>query len=164
MTIKEHFEREENNSSRVFLFKEGMFWKAYDRSAFTVVKQVKEFKINRVLVKNVFEPVLSIGFPDRTLEQISPLLGEIQKSTEKEKVFLLQHAWNESEYFDCKHRFCSEVGKSRRRTDDKREPGFIEQVSDLITAASVLMSFNENEASGQECREAIRSFKSKCYV
>ncbi len=48
---------------RIVLFREGMFWKAYQQAAYLFVSNLRQYQVNRNYVKKVGEDVLSLGFP-----------------------------------------------------------------------------------------------------
>ena len=64
MTISEKLEH--NGLSEVRFYKEGVFWIAYEHSAYYVWLQ-KAYKPTRKYVKCVGSDVVSIGFPDNAL-------------------------------------------------------------------------------------------------
>ena len=56
-------------TDRIILHYEGMFWKAYERSAFLFVTQVKDFKPVRQRFKKLGgKEIIFIGLPDTSLE------------------------------------------------------------------------------------------------
>lgn len=61
---------EEANTACVYLLKEGLFYRAYNRSAMRVVRYLKPYKINRKYVKKVQQEIFYIGFPEGSLEAI----------------------------------------------------------------------------------------------
>lgn len=67
MTFKEILDREDSNTDSIWLYREGMFMKAYDRSAFFVHTLIQPFKLSRRYIKNVNRDVISLGFPEQTL-------------------------------------------------------------------------------------------------
>lgn len=64
MTFSEILSREENNRNTVYLYKEGIFLKAYERSAYLVYMNIHEFKVSRRYVKSVNQEIFSLGFPE----------------------------------------------------------------------------------------------------
>ncbi len=58
-----------NSPLEVRLYKEGVFWTAYEQSAFMISK-IRNFKVTKKFVKKIKQEVISIGFPDSILEQI----------------------------------------------------------------------------------------------
>ena len=69
MTQKEIIEREEGNTSYIWLYLEGTFWKAYERSAFAFHTRVKEFRILRKEPKTLGRDILYLGFPQTAFER-----------------------------------------------------------------------------------------------
>ncbi len=67
MTFAEIISREEANMNRIFLYKEGIFLKAYERSAFFVHMYIHEFKLSKRYIKTVNQDVISLGFPEQTV-------------------------------------------------------------------------------------------------
>ena len=53
MTFKEIIERENQNTDSVWLYREGMFMKAYERSAFFAHTLIHEFKLSKRYIKTV---------------------------------------------------------------------------------------------------------------
>jgi hypothetical protein len=67
MTIQEKIAKESGHC--VFLYKEGVFWIAYEQSA-CLVSQVKSFKATKKYIKSVSREVVSVGFPDSTFQRL----------------------------------------------------------------------------------------------
>ncbi len=71
--------KEEQNRGTINLYLEGLFWKAYQYSAFLLVQQGAQYKANRRPVKSIRQEVVSVCFPKDTLpklfkaEQIEPV-------------------------------------------------------------------------------------------
>lgn len=55
---------------RIFLYREGIFWKAYQQSAYRVLQRKPGFRLKKKFVKAVSCEVISLGFPGETLERI----------------------------------------------------------------------------------------------
>ena len=67
MTFREIIEREDQNVDSIWLYREGMFMKAYERSAFFVHTLIHKFKLSKRYIKTVNMDVISLGFPEQTL-------------------------------------------------------------------------------------------------
>jgi hypothetical protein len=80
MTIKEKIQH--TDASTVNFHKEGIFWMAYEQSAYAVCK-LKEYKANKKFVKAVNAEVVSVGFPDKALGGILSYF-EIQQKTDSQ--------------------------------------------------------------------------------
>lgn len=67
MTFREIISREEQNEDSIWLYREGMFMKAYERSAFFAHTLIHEFKLSKRYIKTVNMDVISCGFPQQTV-------------------------------------------------------------------------------------------------
>ncbi|MDO9152805.1 MAG: hypothetical protein Q7U47_03700 [Paludibacter sp.] len=70
MTVKEIIAIELANVNSIYLLKEGMFYRAYNRSAMRVVIYLKPFKVNHKFVKTVQQEIFYVGFPCSSLKSI----------------------------------------------------------------------------------------------
>lgn len=69
-TISEILALESQSDSQIHLYREGIFWKAYQQSAYQILQQRNRFKVSKKHVKAVGQQIVSIGFPDSTLSQL----------------------------------------------------------------------------------------------
>lgn len=67
MTYKEILSREDQNQDSIWLYREGMFMKAYERSAFFAHTLIHGFKLSKRYIKIVNMDVISLGFPEQTI-------------------------------------------------------------------------------------------------
>ena len=51
MTLREHLELEKDNTDKVFLWPEGIFYKAYERSAYIICEQYMPMQVSMKSVK-----------------------------------------------------------------------------------------------------------------
>jgi len=66
MSIQEIVTNEDQNTGEIHLHKKGIFWKAYQQSAYLFTRDVKAFKVSKKLVKSVGNrEVVSLGFPQQ---------------------------------------------------------------------------------------------------
>lgn len=76
MSIQEILDLEKNNTNSIYFFKEGIFYRCYERSAFRFVKHIATYKFIKKHFKNVGQDVVYIGFPtamlDKHLEKAQP--------------------------------------------------------------------------------------------
>ena len=70
MKIAEIQEIEKTNFGNIYLFKEGIFWRAYERSAWMFVENVKHYRVLKKYVKAVKQDIVYLGFPDSALPEI----------------------------------------------------------------------------------------------
>jgi hypothetical protein len=70
MSLKEILEVENGNKDSIYLIKEGIFWRGYERSAYYFVKNIKEFKLLKRYFKVISGDLVYLGFPDDVLDKI----------------------------------------------------------------------------------------------
>lgn len=63
MTQKEIYDLEKTNKDRIYLYREGIFWKAYERSAFYLSGPGGKLKPTKKFIKSVGDSIISVGFP-----------------------------------------------------------------------------------------------------
>lgn len=78
MTVKEILQIESTNTSTINLFKEGIFWRAYNQSAMRLCNCLQTYKVNIKYIKKVEQDIYYCGFPVTYSDKI------IQKAKEKE--------------------------------------------------------------------------------
>lgn len=77
MKISEILKIEQNNTESIFLFKEGIFYRCYEISAWHFINNVKVYKVFKKYVKVAKQDVIYLGFPQNILDE---LIKEIPKS------------------------------------------------------------------------------------
>lgn len=101
MNLKEKIDAEQQDRPLVLLYMEGMFWKAYEQSAMRFTKEIKAYKLQKRFFKNVNSEVVSLGFPDGSLQDV--LKGrEFTRINEKQISFFLNTAFTADEFEDWK--------------------------------------------------------------
>lgn len=73
MQLKEIIKIEEENKADIHLHKDGIFWRAYNVSAFQFSKYLREFKVNKRLVKSIQGEMAYLGFPEKTMTTVIQL-------------------------------------------------------------------------------------------
>ena len=71
MTKLEICRVEDANPGRVYLYPEGAFFKAYQKSAWLLCTRVHPFKVSARPLKGLEGPLLSVGFPQSSLDKFS---------------------------------------------------------------------------------------------
>ena len=71
MKIEDIIKTKDNTS--IFLHNEGLFWRAYEYTAFAFVKNIKPYYAKKKFIKIVNSDIVFIGFPDSTLPNILDL-------------------------------------------------------------------------------------------
>ena len=65
--LQEILKTESENTDKIHFYREGVFYKAYERSAYIFVTRIKPFMVKRLFIKCVNREVVSIGFPTNSL-------------------------------------------------------------------------------------------------
>lgn len=77
---------EASEEVKIYLHREGLFWKAYERSAFLLLRETgKKYQVKCRQMKATGDVVRSVGFPDSVLHQLFPAdaLHEVAQSAEE---------------------------------------------------------------------------------
>ena len=70
MTLQEIVDLEAQNDGVIRLYFDGVFWKAYQQSAYLFARNVMAFKLTRKFVKFVSMEVVSLKFSKQSLEKL----------------------------------------------------------------------------------------------
>jgi hypothetical protein len=68
-SIHEILETEDDGKNVIHLYLEGIFWKAYQQSAYRLTRRVGSLKVSKKYIKTVAQEVVSVGFPDTSLQK-----------------------------------------------------------------------------------------------
>lgn len=63
MTASEIMNLEQENTNSIILLREGIFWKAYEKSAYAFHREVHPYKLSCKYVRVVKQKMVSLGFP-----------------------------------------------------------------------------------------------------
>ena len=70
MTVKEILEIEDANTGSINLFKEGICWRVYEKSAWRFVKNIRDYRVFRKHVKAVKQDIAYLVVPESALLEI----------------------------------------------------------------------------------------------
>ena len=103
MLISEIIKEEESNLQNIFFHKEGLFWRAYEHSAYQVVTHLKELKV----IKKCFKvagnkEIVFVGVPEKTLSKITANKN-ITENADKRITIKLETSLIEDEYNSWKN-------------------------------------------------------------
>lgn len=69
-SIKEKIAIEQRNGCNIYLWPEGTFYAAYERSAYLFVNYVRPYQVRHKFYKVVLQEVIDIGFPKSVLDNL----------------------------------------------------------------------------------------------
>lgn len=64
MKVSEILQMEQTYTESIILHKEGLFWRAYERSAYLLLKHYRQFQLTKKRVKYLEKEIVYCGFPD----------------------------------------------------------------------------------------------------
>lgn len=70
--LVEILSKEQENGRTIYFYREGVFYKAYEQSAYLFVKYVKPFLVKKKHIKSVNQNIVSVGFPTKSLINYFP--------------------------------------------------------------------------------------------
>ena len=103
MTAKELISLESGNHDEIRLYKVGMFWCAYERSAYMMCSQVRELKVKADRVKSAGGQVLcKVGFPLNSFDTTAASLV-VKSRTDDVMVLKAPRAITEDQFLEWKN-------------------------------------------------------------
>lgn len=92
---------EDSSDVKIYLHREGLFWKAYERSAFLLLRETgKKYQVKCRQMKATGDIVRSVGFPDSVLHQLFPADALHELAQAAEEGAHCQSLWIESSHAD----------------------------------------------------------------
>ncbi|MDR1563055.1 MAG: hypothetical protein LBS54_08280 [Dysgonamonadaceae bacterium] len=162
MTIAEkvnlsHPGTQDTNSMTVYLFREGVFWIAYEQSAWAV-SQVKQLKPTRKLVKAVGCDVVSVGFPDSALDTVAKHFENVEKvanrvtmKTQKPANMESFEAWRAE--INIRHTTAPAISQNEISGTS---------LTSNVAIVEKIRSFNLSNKTPMECMIFLNQLKSEC--
>ena len=86
-TSRDFMDAERGNTGRIILYREGLFRKAYERSAYALCTQVHPLKATKRYLKVIGGEMVSVGFP---LSGDSKFIGGLERMEETEERLVLK--------------------------------------------------------------------------
>lgn len=83
MKLSDLLMQEAPGSPDIYLYREGLFWKAYEYSAYQFVHTVRAYNPQKKWMKGLQRDIVSLGFPDRVLAEI--LQGRTAEQIDEKK-------------------------------------------------------------------------------
>jgi hypothetical protein len=118
MKITTILEYEVNNKNGIFLFQEGCFFRAYNRSAMRFVSQIKSIKILKKYIKYIDEKIFYCGFPKNYLEDVLKFVKKKGLKIEKldKNLHILEINTSKEDYLKWKTQIKSEKKTEKKQT------------------------------------------------
>ncbi len=121
MLLKEKLSRETGN--RIHFYREGMFWKLYNQSAFNFSQRVKQYLLKKKYVKEVKSWIVTMGFPDvvlkENLERLQEYTLSVSVSEKVVEVELKEELSGYQEWFEGVKEDVKELKDVREAKEEK---------------------------------------------
>lgn len=98
MKIKEIVEIESKNIDSIILLREGLFWRAYEKSAYHFTRNVKQFRPIKKFIKAINSEVVYLGLPNNSLKTILKLADNKKVDQNKQKIVISSFDFKENDY------------------------------------------------------------------
>jgi len=82
----------EKDNTGIILHKEGLFWRAYEISAYLFVKNIKQYSVKKKYYKNVNKEIVYLGFPQISLNNVLQIIES--KNIEKSEKQIIINGFN----------------------------------------------------------------------
>ena len=134
MSISDIVALEDLNQGFIILHAEGIFWRAYEKSAYVFATQVAPMQILKKGYKVLGgREVCYLGFPMATAEKYLTSLT-LEGSTEKQRKYRAPHDWDEADY----EKWHQEIAPHQVKTTSELPANPHEDVLDAIRGFEVL--------------------------
>ncbi len=158
MTKLEICNIEDSNPGQVYLYPEGAFYKAYQKSAWLLCTRVHPFKVSSRPLKGLEGPLLSVGFPQSSLEKFSAGLTLEDNPKLGCKVLSFGEAVDFSEYQQWRDGYAPVPPLARREQPFNSLPvyGLTYRLAVEITEMSSRLEKNYRYSLGEDIRREVK--------
>ena len=102
MKIQDILELEQENTNSIILHKEGLFWRAYEMSAYLFTHYIKKYKITKKFYKNVQQEVVYLGFPQNALQSLLQFSKEKDINKEETQIIIGKYEFTNDDFLKWK--------------------------------------------------------------
>jgi hypothetical protein len=103
MRISDILIKENNNSGQIILHKEGLFWRAYEQSAYLFSKHVRKYQVIRKHFKNVEKDIVFLGFPHSAKEDVLKSIISTDFQSDEKQVTIYGFQLDEAGFLEWKN-------------------------------------------------------------
>ena len=156
MTILEKIRYSQNGveESKIHLWKEGVFWVAYEQSAYSLWL-LKQYKITKKCIKTAGMEVVSIGFPQAALSHFIDMEKECVSALQDKHIILTNpKPCTEVEFSEWK----ASVSLTNRSTS-KGECPIVKEETRTFGIETRLRNFDLSNATPMMCMNFIAELK-----
>ena len=135
MNIGNIIDLETENKDKIYLHKSGLFWRAYERSAFLFIKYARKYKVFKKIIKKINTEVVYLGFPDIALDDVFYVIKRKPVNKDEYMAVFGNFDLSESEYENWKGSipFSDTPNKDGRRALPENENDIIMKIRNFQT-------------------------------
>ncbi len=120
----------ENDNKGIILHKEGIFWRAYERSAYRFVSSLIAYRVKLRYYKNIKQDVVYIGFPVSGTDKILQLCAEKGYEIQKQDTELLIAGMQDDDGYE---KWKNRIVQEGIRTEDEHKPKASELLKEIAS-------------------------------
>ncbi|MBQ4299654.1 MAG: four helix bundle protein [Bacteroidales bacterium] len=157
MTKLEICAMEDVNPGQVYLYPEGVFYKAYQKSAWILCTKVHPFKVSSRPLKGLDGPLLSVGFPQSSLEKFS--VGLVVVENGGGKILFFNGLIDLSSYVQWRNSFAVPSVSQRNEPHFNSLPvyGMSYRLAVEVTEMASRLERNYRYSLGEDIRKGAKS-------
>ena len=145
-----------NQDARIYFFKEGIFYRLYNQSAFLFVENVKSYTVGVKFIKNINDWTYTIGFPIAHFNTDVLKASKLLEDKPSYRCYSFPKTAIASEY----EQWCSQQqSQSEKRFRSKLEPLVLQQSSTNLVQE--ILQFDTLNKTPMQAMEFIAFLKSK---
>lgn len=157
MQIREILNQENENTGKIILRKEGIFWRAYEHSAYFFVKHIKSYNLTKSFFKNINANMVYLGFPDSLLLSVLEQVEQkINMENETKFIEFGNYSFLENEYETWKNSIQLKEREVTKKT--KCENSEIETILRIK-----IKNFNVTAKTPMECQQFVIELQNLIY-
>ncbi|MCD4726646.1 MAG: hypothetical protein K8R46_03220 [Pirellulales bacterium] len=134
MKIEDILKTEDN--SNIYLHNEGLFWRAYEYSAYAFAKSIKQYNTKKKFIKKVNSEIVFLGFPDSTLGNILALCKQKGFAVNKNDKLITIEFKTKKEGFE---KWKDEIKDEKINNSKKNDAVLIERIASFPLATKTPM-------------------------
>ena len=148
MRIKDILQLENSNTLSIILHKEGLFWRAYELSAYLFTLYIKDYQVTKKFYKNAKQEVVYLGFPANFLEQILKIAKEKNITKKETQIFIGKYELKKEDFINWKSDIQLWQSSEKVKTD-------LSGFEDLIGLSDKIKNFPIASKTPIECQQFI---------
>lgn len=102
MKISDIINKENGNTGQITLHREGLFWRAYEQSAYLFAKHVRKYQVIRKHFKNVEKDIVFLGFPHSAKEDVLKSINSTDIQSDEKQVSIYGFQMDEPGFLEWK--------------------------------------------------------------